>query len=85
MMTWRDIAISKNSLKTNLMFLDEVFMDSLDIDSVLIFVNMLRTRATRQEENIFVLAHRQEIKGSFDCEYNIKKVSGFSLVNLDYD
>jgi hypothetical protein len=85
MMTWRDIAISKNSLKTNLMFLDEVFMDSLDIDSVLIFVNMLRTRSNRQDENIFVLAHRQEIKGSFDCEYNITKVSGFSVVNLDYD
>lgn len=85
MLTWRDIAIEKNALKTNIMFLDEIFMDSLDSDSVIVFVNMLKNRAIRMNENIHVLAHRQEIKGYFDCELRVTKKDGFSGIEFDYD
>lgn len=85
MLTWRDIAIEKNALKTNIMFLDEIFMDSLDSDSVIVFVNMLKNRAMRMNENIHVLAHRQEIKGYFDCELRVTKKDGFSGIEFDYD
>lgn len=85
MLTWRDIAIEKNALKTNIMFLDEIFMDSLDSESVIIFVNMLKNRAMRMNENIHVLAHRQEIKGYFDCEIKVSKKDGFSSIDFEYD
>lgn len=85
MLTWRDIAIEKNALKTNIMFLDEIFMDSLDSDSVIIFVNMLKNRAMKMNENIHVLAHRQEIKGYFDCELKVTKKDGFSGIDFEYD
>lgn len=85
MLTWRDIAIEKNALKTNIMFLDEIFMDSLDSESVIIFVNMLKNRAEKMNENIHVLAHRQEIKGYFDCEIKVFKKDGFSNIDFEYD
>lgn len=59
LLTWREIAKSKNSVNTNLLILDEVFDSSLDTSGVNDFTKLLNA-LSHDDTNIFVISHRGE-------------------------
>lgn len=78
MFTWREISEMKNSLKTNLLFFDEIFDSSLDnagIDDVLGIFDVLPSHV-----NVFVISHRGDaFAQNFDRHLTVTKSKGFSV------
>lgn len=56
--TWREIAKMKNSVNTNLLFLDEIFDSSLDVDGTDEFMKLMK--ATTGVNNIFLISHKTD-------------------------
>ena len=80
--TWRQIAAMKNSMKTNLLILDETFDSSLDVDGV---DNLLKILDTLEEgTNTFVISHKRDILDSkFPNKLVFKKSGNFSVCEKD--
>jgi DNA repair exonuclease SbcCD ATPase subunit len=76
--TWRQIAAMKNSMKTNLLLLDETFDSSLDTDGV---DNLLKILDTLEENtNVFVISHKKDMLDSkFPRKLTYKKINNFSV------
>jgi len=75
--TWREIARMKNSVRTNLLILDEVFDSSLDGAGIDYFSKIIRY--TIDDANIVVISHKtDELIDLFDNVIKVEKVKGFS-------
>jgi DNA repair exonuclease SbcCD ATPase subunit len=80
--TWRQLASMKNSMRTNLLLLDETFDSSLDTDGV---DNLLKILDTLEENtNVFVISHKKDVLDSkFPRKLNFKKINNFSVCAED--
>ena len=77
---WRHIAQMKNSLSTNLLVLDETFDSSLDNDGIENLMNLIRT--FKEQTNIFVISHKQELHDRFDQTLKFRKENNFSTYEV---
>jgi DNA repair exonuclease SbcCD ATPase subunit len=75
---WRKIAMSKNSLATNLIIFDETMDSSLDEESVNVFASILES--LEDGMRVMVVSHRNVVPELFDRVVNIKKVNDFSVL-----
>lgn len=79
--TWREIARMKNSVRTNLLILDEVFDSSLDGSGIEYFSKIIRY--TINDTNILVISHKtDELLDLFDSVLKVEKVKGFSKITF---
>lgn len=76
--TWREVCRLKNSVSTNILFLDEVFSGSLDEVGKELLLHMLRYNV--QDTNVVVVDHTLSgtFKDKFDRQLEVTRVSGFS-------
>jgi len=75
--TWREVARVKNSIRTNLLILDEVFDSSLDSTGIEYFTKIIRY--VIKDSNILVISHKtDEMIDLFDRVLRVEKVKGFS-------
>lgn len=78
--TWREIARMKNSVRTNLLILDEVFDSSLDGTGIEYFSKIIRY--TIDDANIIVISHKtEELIDMFENVLRVEKVKGFSKIS----
>jgi DNA repair exonuclease SbcCD ATPase subunit len=75
--TWRKVARMKNSANTNLLIIDEIFDSSLDDNGTEEFMKILYTL---ENENIFVISHKNHMSERFDNVLKFKKKGNFSEV-----
>jgi DNA repair exonuclease SbcCD ATPase subunit len=73
--TWRKIAKMKNSGNTNLLIIDEIFDSSLDDNGTEEFMKILYTL---ENENVFVISHKNHMAERFDEVIKFKKTGNFS-------
>ncbi len=74
--TWRKIAKMKNSGNTNLLIIDEIFDSSLDENGTEEFMKILYTL---ENENVFVISHKNHMAERFDDVIKFKKTGNFSV------
>lgn len=75
---WRSIARMKNSANTNLLMLDEVFDGSLDINGTDYVMTILNTIG--EENNIFVISHKDALFDKFRSVIKFEKHQSFSRI-----
>lgn len=75
-LTFREIAKLKNSVSTNLLFLDEICenMDSVGIDRIMDLLNNI------SNSNVFVVTHKQEIQEKVEHKIHLNKDQGFTVL-----
>lgn len=77
--TWREVAKLKNSLNSNILFLDETFDSSLDSNGTEELMKIINSFGN--ESNIFVISHRGDILADkFRSVIEFKKVNNFSKI-----
>lgn len=80
LLTWREIAKTKNSTNTNILILDEVFDSSLDAYGTDEFLKLLK--ALSQTINIFVISHKPDLlSNQFDSTIKVEKKNDFSKLS----
>jgi len=80
--TWRHVAKLKNSVRTNILILDEVFDSSLDTTATEELLKILKGMS--KETNLFVISHKGEILAEkFSRTLRFGKVNGFSKIIED--
>ena len=81
--TWREIARMKNSVSTNLLFLDETADSNIDSDGVEIILRMLES--LDNDTNTFIISHRigDTHKDSFPCRMQVSRTGLFSELSFD--
>lgn len=79
MFTWREIGKLKNSVSTNILFLDEVFSSSLDETGKELLLAILRYQLD-DSTRVFVVDHTLsgEFKQKFDRTIEVQRIKGFS-------
>jgi len=77
---WRKIAMSRNSISSNLLIFDETLDQSLDEESVDIFISILGS--IEETANTVVISHRTLIPELFDRHISVTKVRDFSVINI---
>lgn len=79
MFTWREIGRLKNSVSTNILFLDEVFSSSLDETGKECLLQLLRYKLP-DNQRVLVVDHtlNTTFKDKFDHSVEVTKKSGFS-------
>jgi DNA repair exonuclease SbcCD ATPase subunit len=77
--TWREIGKLKNSVSTNILFLDEVFSSSLDDTGKELLMKIIRYNLP-DNQNILVVDHTlsDNFKEKFDRSIMVTQVKGFS-------
>lgn len=76
---WRSIARMKNSANTNLLLLDEVFDGSLDVNGTDYVMNILNSIG--EENNIFIISHKDALFDKFRSVIRFEKHSNFSRIS----
>ena len=76
---WRKIAMSRNSVSTNLLIFDETMDSSLDDDSVQTFIDILAS--IEESVNTIIISHRNVIPELFDRHVTISKIRDFSVMS----
>jgi DNA repair exonuclease SbcCD ATPase subunit len=76
---WRTIAKMKNSASTNLLLLDEVFDGSLDINGTDYVMTILNTIG--EDNNIFIISHKDALFDKFRSVIRFEKKSGYSIIS----
>lgn len=73
----------KNSASTNLLVMDEVMDSSIDGEGIEELQNILS--AMGKDTNIFIISHREELKGNeiFERTLSFKKESNFSEMEIE--
>lgn len=79
MLMWQKLAKSKNTVSSNLLFIDEILDGSLDNDGIHAIMNIFDSM---RDSNIFVVSHRKEIQDYFDAVLEVSKVGNFSNYNI---
>ncbi len=82
MFTWREIGRLKNSVSTNILFLDEVFSSSLDETGKECLLTILRYKLP-DNQRVVVVDHTLSgaFKDKFDNAIEVTRTSGFSRYN----
>ena len=78
LVTWREIARSKNSVNTNLLVMDEVFDSSLDGFGTEEFLKIIKY--VIKGANTFVISHKDGLYDKFDNVIKFDKIKGFSRI-----
>ena len=78
MLTWREIGKLKNSVSTNILFLDEVFSGSLDEVGKEYLLHILRHQL--ENTNVVVVDHTLSgnFRDKFDKQVEVTRIGGFS-------
>ena len=77
---WRNIAKLKNSINTNLLFLDEIDR-SLSESGTELLLSLLSE--AEEKTNIFCISHKKNISDSFDNVIMFEKVGDFSTIKIE--
>jgi DNA repair exonuclease SbcCD ATPase subunit len=77
LLSWRDVARSKNSINTNLMIFDELFDGSIDEAGITLVLDLFQNM---KGSNIFVISHRENIVDKFDASIRFEKHNGFTTL-----
>ena len=79
--TWREVCKLKNSVSTNILFLDEVFSGSLDETGKELLLHILRYNL--DNTNVIVVDHTLSgtFKDKFDRTVEVSRTGGFSKYN----
>lgn len=81
LLTWREIAKMKNSVNTNLLFLDEVFDSSLDSTGIEEFLKLLQDLG--ESVNVFLISHKtDQLIDKFDRVLRFSKDKQFSQMEI---
>ncbi len=82
MLTWREIGKLKNSVSTNILFLDEVFSSSLDETGKELLLHLLRYDLD-DSQRVIVVDHTlsSNFKEKFERGIEVSRVKGFSRYN----
>jgi DNA repair exonuclease SbcCD ATPase subunit len=80
LLTWRTIAIMKNSIKTNLLFIDELLDSSLDQSASENIIELLNNEPILKKSNIFVISHKTNMMDRFTEYIKFEKIKNFSRV-----
>jgi len=78
---WRKVASIKNSVNTNLLFLDETFDASVDsdgTDDLLVILDDIQKAGV----NIFVISHKGGLEDKLRSTIKIEKKNGFSRIGV---
>lgn len=77
--TWRMVSKLRNSVSTNLLFLDETLDGSADAEGVETLIDILHK--LNSKDNIFVISHRSELfRDKFSNTIQFEKVNNFTRV-----
>lgn len=74
LLMWRKLAESKNTVSSNLLFIDEVLDSSLDTSGIESVMNVF---STMKNQNICVISHRNEIVDYFDAHIQVSTKGNF--------
>lgn len=77
LLTWREIAKSKNTTNTNLLFLDEVFDSSLDSNATEEFLNIL---SNYSGSNVFIVSHKADLTSKVRSVIEMEKHGNFTRI-----
>jgi ABC-type transport system involved in cytochrome bd biosynthesis fused ATPase/permease subunit len=79
--TWREIAKMKNSVNTNLLFLDEIFDSSLDVDGTDEFMKLIKTATG--VNNVFLISHKtDQFFDKFDSVIQFEIKNNFTTMKI---
>jgi DNA repair exonuclease SbcCD ATPase subunit len=79
--TWRAIAQMRNSVNTNILFLDEVFESSLDQEGLEDFYKILTIINEKEAPNIFVISPKGDaLFDKFEHKIEFRKTRNFSQI-----
>lgn len=76
LLTWRRMAIKRNTLSSNLLIMDEILDASLDDEGVVDFFNI--TNNIPDSRNAIVISHKTSLTDEFDNVIIASKVGNFS-------
>lgn len=76
LLTWRQIAKLRNSMTTNIFFLDEIADGSLDDDGMTEFMGILKSISDTQ--NTFIISHKDSTIDMFDYVIRAETVGNFT-------
>lgn len=76
---WREIASLKNSVKTNILFMDEVLDSSIDNIGIDLLFELINT----VEGNIFIISHRELFTDKISNYIKFEKIGHFSCIKED--
>jgi DNA repair exonuclease SbcCD ATPase subunit len=80
--TWRAISKLRNSVSTNIMFMDEILDSSLDDQGTDDFLNIIRNLT--KDTKIFIISHKgEDYQDKFDSVIKMDKKKGFSVLTRD--
>ncbi len=77
--TWRAIAKLRNSINTNILFMDEIFDSSLDLSGTDEFLKIITT--LNEDTNIFIISHKTDVLyDRFQNVLKFEKRNNFSRI-----
>jgi len=76
--TWRAIAKMRNSSNTNLLIMDEIFDSSLDVNGIEQLLTIIQSISN--ENNIFIISHKESMMDKFTNIIRFEKHKDFSRV-----
>ena len=80
---WRAIAKMRNSVSTNLLFLDETFDSSTDSAGVDAIMSIITEEL--QDSNVFIISHKEQLFDKFFSAIKFVKDRGFSKIGAKID
>jgi len=76
LLTWRKIAMLKNSMHSNIFILDEIADASLDEEGFVDFIEILKT--SFPDNNVFLISHKDSIIDLFENSIRVETRGNFS-------
>ena len=76
LLTWRDVAKSKNSVNTNIAFLDE-FDSSLDNTGADFLMELYKASNI---QNVFLISHKEGLANHADCVIELEMKNNFTQI-----
>jgi len=70
----------RSSINTNLLIFDEILDSSLDSSGVDDFIKLIN--ALTNDENIFIISHKETIQDRFENTIYFEKVKNFSKIKV---
>jgi len=85
LLAWRNIAMMKNSVNTNLLFVDELLDSSLDQISAENIIDLITHEPALKNSNIFVISHKPQVIDKFCNCIRFSNVKNFSRITVEED
>ncbi len=80
LLTWRSVAKSRNSVNTNLLFLDEVVDSHLNASTAESIIDIFNGESFKGS-NVFVISHKEDISQKFNRVLNFELENGFTHIS----